>query len=376
MRNLGRVRLSSVFRDTSEPQRRPKLSIDIVSVFGTGNASVRARLFEPMQRLGVDHRLHAYFAPAVTVRSGLRDCPLSVPMSELRLRRLAAAGPDVLFLNREASPFSRGGIESELLSRASMGVLDLDDALHLDVRPDVASRLFPKPLKVERAARTADVVLAGNGVLADWASSFADDVRVIPTCVDVWRYRSKASYDMFDPPRFVWLGTRSGERYLEDVALALQAVHRLNGARLTIIGDPAAPTPVGLDDMIDRVAWRPGLPEESLADFDIGLMPLRDTPYERGKCAYKLLEYGAAGLPTLASPVGINRTILADSGIPAPASLGEWTEALLELVTSTTAQREQRGMALQRTVKRGFDYGAWLPEWQRIVGARDANTSP
>jgi len=282
---------------------------------------------------------------------------------------MVSAGPDILFLNREASPFSRGTVEAALLRRASMGILDLDDALHLDVRTDLGSRLFPKPLKVERAVRSADVVLAGNAFLADWAASRAEDVRIIPTCVDVSRYRTKRSYELSDPPRLVWLGTRSGVAYLADVAPALREVNRLTGARLTLIGDATVRIPVGLEGMLDRVAWRPGLPEDALAEFDVGLMPLRDTRYERGKCAYKLLEYGAAGLPAVASPVGVNREIIETAGVPAPSAPSDWMDALLEILSVAEAERARRGQSLRQVVQERFDYDVWLPEWRRVLDA-------
>jgi glycosyltransferase involved in cell wall biosynthesis len=337
---------------------------------------VRARLVEPMLRLGIDHHLHAYFPSAVTVRSGLRGEPVSVLRSERNLRGLVDLGSRTLFLNREASPFSRGTVEADLLRTATRGVLDLDDALHLDVRSDVASRMFPKPVKIERAARAADVVIAGNPFLADWATAFARDVRIIPTCVDVSRYRRKRSYELSDPPRLVWLGTRSGEPYLADIAPSLKEAHRRTGARLTIIGDPTAPMPTGLDGMLDRLAWRPGLAEGSLADYDVGLMPLRDTFYERGKCAYKLLEYGAAGLPALASPVGANGQILEASGLTAPSTSDEWIDALIEILEATAAERAQRGQALRQVVEERFDYAAWLPRWRELIDEADKIRCP
>jgi len=121
--------------------------------------------------------------------------------------------------------------------------------------------------------------------------------------------------------------------------------------------------------MLDWVAWRPCLPEDALADFDVGLMPLRDTRYERGKCAYKLLEYGAAGLPAIASPVGVNREIIEASGIPAPSAPSDWLDALLEILSVAAAERAHRGWALRQVVEERFDYDVWLPEWRRLLDA-------
>lgn len=352
---------------TAPPTGSP--SIAVASVFGPGNASVRARVLEPLVRLGLAHALTSYFPGARTVREGLRR-PGSVWNGQTRLRRLARSRPDVLVLNREASPFGRGGIEATLLGRARRGVLDIDDALHLDPRRGPLGRLLAKPEKATRAARAADVVIAGNPFLAEWAAGLADEVHMIPTCVDPSRYRRKEDFQLHDPPRLVWMGTRSGEQYLRAIAPALDAAHRATGARLTIIGDSSAAVPPELRPFTDRRAWSLGAAHTALADYDVGIMPLLDTPYELGKCAYKLLEYGASDLPSVATPVGANRPIIESAQALGPR-LSEWRDALLEILAASADRREAWGRRLGETVRTDYAFATWLPAWQVAVLGRD-----
>lgn len=341
--------------------------IDVVSTFGELNASVRSRFLRPLQLLQVDYTHHPFFRDSATVRSGMRSETYRIAESQQRLRRLATSKLDVLCLNREASPFSRGAIESRLLRAARIGVFSLDDALHIDFRRDVPSRVFSKPHKVTAAAKAADIVIAGNTFLADWSSQHAEDVRVIPTCVEASSYRQKTNFEISDPPQIVWIGTRSGMQYLNGIAPALQAVHKSVGARLTIISRDKSDVPLRLLHLVDHIPWRPRIAEDCLADFDFGIMPLRDSEYEKGKCAYKILEYGAASLPVLASPVGENHSILRASRNYV-AGHSDWVPALMTIIMSSAQERAERGTSLRNHIVEKYDYSAHLETYRGILG--------
>jgi glycosyltransferase involved in cell wall biosynthesis len=93
-----------------------------------------------------------------------------------------------------------------------------------------------------------------------------------------------------------------------------------------------------------------------------------DAPYERGKCGYKLLQYGAAGLPFVASPVGVNRDILDAFGLPAVEAGGDWAGAILELLERPAAERAAFGAAIRERTRRDYSFAAWLPRWRDAVG--------
>src|SRR5262249_25959497 len=141
-----------------------------------------------------------------------------------------------------------------------------------------------------------------------------------------------------DPPRLGWIGSANNEAYLDLIAPALNEVHRRTGARITMIattrrwlGD--------LENMIDRIPWSERTQHETLAEFDVGLFPVPNDVYSHGKCGYKLLQYAAAGLPAVATPLGVNEELLAQLEMPAAADDAEWVDGILDLLTRSSESR-------------------------------------
>jgi len=273
-----------------------------------------------------------------------------------------------LLLHREASPLSRGELERRLLSRPAFTAYDFDDALQWDTgEGSLYRRWAPKATKALIAVRHADRVIAGNEVLADWASDYNDDVVIVPSCVAPDAYRQKTSYEIGERPRLGWIGSAGNEAYLLLVAEALREVHRRTGARLTLVGT-TTPTLGDLESLIDRIPWSEAAQHIELASFDVGIAPVPDQAYERGKCGYKLLQYAAAGTPFVASPVGVNRRILAQHEMPAPENETEWAEAILELLGRPSSVRASLGRHAQEVTRRDYSYDAWLSRWREAVG--------
>ena len=107
------------------------------------------------------------------------------------------------------------------------------------------------------------------------------------------------------------------------------------------------------------------------ATFDVGIMPLPDRDYERAKCAYKLLHYGASRVPMIGSPVGASATVLASSGSPAPQSATEWVDALVEVLHATALARRERAERARAVIASDFDFNVWAEPWRRAVGLDD-----
>ncbi len=208
---------------------------------------------------------------------------------------------------------------------------------------------------------------AGNPILAEWAAEYNSDVVIIPSCVAPERYVEKVDYAVGDPPRLGWIGSADNESYLDLVAPALQEVHRQTGARITLIGT-TRPRLGELEALIDRVPWSESAQHALLATLDVGIAPVPDELYTRGKCGYKILQYAAAGTPVVASPVGINRGLLAELGMPAPDGPGDWADAILVLLAQAADARAAKGRRARDIVQRHYSFDSWLPRWRAAMG--------
>ena len=200
-------------------------------------------------------------------------------------------------------------------------VFDVDDAIWLS-----------QPRGGEAAAaiaRRAEVVLAGNDYLAGWFSAHNRRVRVVPTAVDTERFRP-GRRGVADSFTVGWIGTSGNLPFLEEVQDPLRRfLGDYDDARLLVVSDrpPALRAlPAG---RVRYLPWSMEGEADALREMDVGLMPLPDNEWTRGKCAFKMLLYMATGLPAVVSPVGMNRDLLVMGNVGMAASDGDgWYEAL------------------------------------------------
>jgi len=337
----------------------------VASSYGPAAASARVRVLEWLGYLGLEAEVLDYIGTANVLPGTVARHPLATLHAERELRRLRERPPfERLLVSRSMGPFTRGHIEAELLRRAGWGVYDFDDALHVD--RGLIHKLFGESAGWATAVRGADLVIAGNSYLAEAAARLNPNVEVIPSCVDPAAYPRKTDYEIGETPRFVWLGSPSTEPYLERIAPALLQVHRLTGARLTLIS--SGDRPLGeLSAMADRVTWAGPATDALLAEADCGLMPLPDDTWTRGKCAYKLLQYAAAGLPVVGSPVGVNEQVLGQFGGYAATDHDSWLQALLDVIQSSGTDRRSRGLAARRGVEEHYSFAAWRNVWLKSL---------
>ena len=253
-----------------------------------------------------------------------------------RLRQLLSIKDfDLIWIEKEALPWIPAAIENLLLG-ARPRLIDFDDPWYL--RYSAHPRHTVRALmghKLEFLAKRASVVTAGSGGLSQWLKTAqCPQVVELPPAVDLVRYPRVPLPD--DPFTVGWIGTPGNEVYLNLIAEPLRALCEAFGARLRLIGGSRGFTLRGV--AIDYVPWREGSEAAELARCHVGVMPLSDGPWERGKCGYKLIQYMAAGRPTVASPVGAasSITVPGHTGLLA-SSTEEWIAAL----TSLAADRER-----------------------------------
>ncbi|MGZ4519065.1 MAG: glycosyltransferase [Mycobacteriaceae bacterium] len=344
----------------------PSGHLTTVSVYGNNAPSTRVRIADWLDHLGLSADTLSYAGlPNLRPSTVIRQIP-RVLAAEVATRRQASRKRDLLVMSREASPFSHGAVEERFLRSAAHSVYDFDDALFEDGAGCRA--IYGRPAKCRRGVSTADVVIAGNDFLADWAAQHSRDVRIIPSCIEPSTYQVKESWAVGErPPVIVWLGSPSTEAYVEQVAPELRRVNAMTGARLRLISAPGPTTPA-LRGIVDRVPWDLDTMPRLLASADVAIAPLDDSPFSRGKCAYKLLQYAASGLPIVGSPVGANELALKQFDGIAVGARESWSDALLGLLGETDDRRARRGRTAVEQVRGNYSFQAWTSEWVRAVG--------
>ncbi|MHC4607806.1 MAG: glycosyltransferase family 4 protein [Planctomycetota bacterium] len=248
---------------------------------------------------------------------------------------LRAPFHDLIFLERELLPHFTPLFERIAAALNRCVHFDFDDAIHLKYHDPERNPL----VKVLRLARG---VTAGNEWLAAYARRFTDRVAVVPTAIDTDRFSPPGAGDV----PLVWTGTSSNLPFLADIAPALREVP---GARILVVCDRPPPD---LGIPTEFVRWSARTEVDAVRRGRVGLMPLPDKKWAQGKCGFKLLQYMACGVPSVASPVGVNPEILDDGrcGLLA-SSRDDWAQALTRLLADARLQKDLSARARARVAE-------------------------
>ncbi len=268
---------------------------------------------------------------------------------------------DLIVLQREA--FMTGSLRFERgFAKSGVPVIyDFDDAIwHMDVS-EANRRLkwLKNPGKVPRIIALADHVIAGNDYLAEYARRFNRQVEVIPTVIDTERYRPMVPVPRTDGKVVIgWTGSLTSVTHLRGALPMLQELRQDLGDRfvLRVISDRPLEVP-GMH--VENVTWNSATEAQDLAAIDIGIMPIPDDEWSRGKCGFKGLQYMGMGKAVVLSPVGVNRTIVreGENGLLA-ATDAEWKKKLTHLIADAEL-RQRLGQAARRTVEERYSTIAW-----------------
>jgi glycosyltransferase involved in cell wall biosynthesis len=266
------------------------------------------------------------------------------PLARWRLLR-SSRDFDAVFLHKKRlNPF-----DALLLRRYARKVIyDFDDAvMYDDNRPDKPSR--KRQMDFQRTVGLADLVVAGNEYLAEHARKFNPNVEILPTGLNLAAYDIQPARNNDDKIRLVWIGSKATLPYLEEITPALEKIgSRFDNVVLRIICDEF----FDLRNMkVEKCLWTSQTEIDDLVSSDIGLAPLPDNPFTRGKCGFKILQYAAAGLPTVASPVGVNAELVRDgfNGYHA-ITIKDWVEKVASLAHNKSI-RGQMGQAAGQMVR-------------------------
>ena len=273
-----------------------------------------------------------------------------------RFADLARSGRyDIVFVPREAVQLGTALFERLVPRRGPKLVFDFDDAIWLPNASEANRGLawLKRPEKTQEIIAASALVFAGNDFLADYARQFNPAVEVVPTTIDTEQYQPRPSRPTQDAICVGWSGSLTTIVHFD---LAIPVLRRLKdrfGDRVyfKLIGYPG----YRADELgLVGVRWDPATEVADLSEFDVGIMPLPDDEWSRGKCGLKGLQYMALEIPTVMSPVGVNPTIIDDGANGYLASTeDEWVERLSQLVESAEL-RARLGAAGRETVVRDY----------------------
>jgi glycosyltransferase involved in cell wall biosynthesis len=272
---------------------------------------------------------------------------------------------DLVWIEKELLPWFPSRFE-KLLLRNKPYVLDFDDAIfhNYDLHSSAWVR-FLYGRRVDRLMKGARLVVAGNRYLADRATvAGALWLEVIPTVVDLGRYAAKQLYSVATKPRIVWIGSPSTTQYLMELVEPLGELAKRQPFTLRVIGGGVIIMP-GVD--VESLPWSAEMEATLIAECDIGIMPLRNTPWEQGKCAYKLIQYMACGLPTVSSPVGANRDVVieGETGFFADTAF-DWVEKI-KLLMCDAALSQRLGRAGRARVEARYCLQRSAPKLVKLL---------
>jgi glycosyltransferase involved in cell wall biosynthesis len=325
-----------------------------------------------LRDLGIDVTFAPFATPALSrvlyARGQWRAkaAGMAAGMAKRFAEALEARKYDAVFLQREGSLVGPAWSERLLKARQPAIVYDFDDAIYLPyVSPTNRYLSYLKfPWKTRALCRLAAAVVAGNEHLAEYASRYNGRVHVVPSTVSLREYRERPAPSPGRVPVIGWTGSHSSAQYLSLLREPLQELRRRREFRVLIIGIEHFEIP-GIE--VECRPWSAETEVPDLWDMDVGIMPLPDEPWARGKCGMKAIQYMGVGLPAIVSPVGANRGIVVDgrTGFHA-ATPAQWVDTLDRLL-GDEALRQRLGTAAREGVRQRFSAESQAPRIAEIL---------
>lgn len=321
-----------------------------------------------LEKEGIQCSIHplmgpTYFKLLEVKNAALRTLGKTVYVGAKFLKRMwdlvRIGRPDVVVVEGQLFPYCPPWVERALVLLGKTLVLEFDDAIYLT---RFHWRKMPALLKMSAAT------IVGNATLSEYARHTASAVTVIPTVVDTERFipraqiRGSATEGSDGHITIVWIGLAYNFSYLEILAPALRLVQKEMRAGFRVVSS----RPPVLDGVeVEFRLWDLHSEVRDLQECQIGVMPLPDSEWTRGKCGLKLLQYMAVGIPAVASPVGVNQEIIksGENGFLVATS-DEWCTRLLSLCRDE-GLRHRMGRAARRTVEERYSLHVWGPRLAR-----------
>ena len=277
---------------------------------------------------------------------------------------------DAIFIYRELFPIGPAVLEPLLAKRRAPLILDFDDAVFLPHVSDANRFLgaLKMPHKLSAVIRQSDRVITGNEYLAAYARQFSNAVSVIPTCVDtskfVPREQPVTSHDRVKPV-VGWIGSQTTGHYIRQLSSVFSRVHQEHPFVLRVSGALDAFELPGVG--VEEPPWTLDSEVSLFNTCDVGVYPLPDDEWSKGKCGFKAIAFMACGVPVVAAAVGANREIVQDgiNGFLA-ANEDEWVEKLGRLIADPDLRR-QFAEAGRRTVEEHYSLAVHAPSMEALI---------
>ena len=263
---------------------------------------------------------------------------------------------DIVFVQREAFMLGISFFEKQFSKRSKL-IFDFDDTIWMTQTGEVKSKnrslyFLKNPLKTRNIIASAQLVFAGNNFLANYARQFNSNVAVIPTTIDTKEYLIVVKPDK-EKICIGWSGSFSTIIHFEYVLDALKMVKEKyrNKVYFKVIGDGSYEC---TELSLKGISWNKETELDDLSEIDIGIMPLPDDEWTRGKCGLKGLQYMGLGIPCIMSPVGVNKEIISDgeNGFIAKSSL-DWVNKISSLIEDHQL-RIDMGLKGRKTVEENY----------------------
>lgn len=266
---------------------------------------------------------------------------------------------DVIFIYREAL-FTRSVYFEKQFAKRSKVILDFDDSIWLQNVSEANKKFgFLKNAdKTKDLIKIAHLNTVGNEYLANYARQFSNSVKVIPTTIDTNEYKLKSYNNNTEKVTIGWSGSVTTIQHFNFAVPALKRIKEKYGdlVEIKVIGDGSFKNEA-LN--IQGLPWVKATELEDLSQFDLGIMPLPDDEWAKGKCGLKALQYMALGIPSIISPVGVNSEIIQDGENGFLASTeDEWVDKISQLVENSEL-RSKLGIKGRQTVIEQYSVEAW-----------------
>ncbi len=280
---------------------------------------------------------------------------------------LKAKRYDAVFLHRAVCLAGPAFLERVMTLFRCPVIYDFDDAIFF-LDTTTANRAFgwlKFPGKTASICRLSSHVIVGNEYLADYARQFNRHVTVVPTSIDTRQYQPTEESNLKNGKVVLgWTGSSTSQTHLEWFAPVLAKLLKRREVEVRVISNRL---PVLPDVPHVWREWRPETEVEELRHFDVGIMPMPDDPWARGKCSLKALQYMAMGIPTICAAVGTNREVIehGKNGFLA-ATEAEWLDFLTALVDDVTL-RQRLGAAGRQTIEQRYSMQQCANQLAKVI---------